>query len=103
MSKKDESKIKFKNEMESDEAVVYFAAIVDGLKRGSLVLQQGDERLELKPHGKLKVKVKAARKEDKENFSLELSWQSKRLDETIAVIEQQQDEPDVAAGEETGS
>ncbi len=94
MSKKDESKIKFKNEMECEEAIVYFASIVDGLKRGSLLLQQGDERVELKPAGKLKVKVKAARKDDKESFSFELSWSAPRLEETIAVVAQPEENAD---------
>ena len=76
MSSHDEAKIKFKNEMDTEEAVVYLEAIVDGLKRGHLLLQQGPEKLELKPQGKMKVEIKASRKEEKERFSFELSWKA---------------------------
>jgi amphi-Trp domain-containing protein len=82
MSKED-AKIKFKNEMEKEEAVVYFEAIVDGMRRGNLMLQQGPEKLELQPKGKLKVEIKASRKDDKEEFSFELSWKVGK--ETITV------------------
>lgn len=68
------TKIKFKNKMSRDDAIVYLNAIVGGLTDQRLVLQQGHEDLELLPAAELKVQVKASRKERKEKFSLELSW-----------------------------
>lgn len=70
----DSAKIKFKNDMQRDEAIVYFEALVDGLRKGSLQLQQGNEKLVLEPNGEMKVEIKASRKEDKQKFSMELSW-----------------------------
>ncbi|MGD8861203.1 MAG: amphi-Trp domain-containing protein [Myxococcales bacterium] len=71
---KKSSKIKFHSDMARDEAVAYFEAIVQGLKRGALQFRRGEEHLDLSPPERLSVKVKAASKGDKEKVEFELSW-----------------------------
>jgi amphi-Trp domain-containing protein len=62
--------------MQRDEAVAYFAALVDGLRHGHLQFKQRDEALELDPAPQVAVEVKASRKGEKEKVSFELSWKT---------------------------
>jgi len=85
MSDQDEAKIKFKNEMQPEEAAVYFEALVDGLRKGSLQLQQAGEKLVLTPTGDLKVEIRASKKDDKSKFSFEMSWKAPKESQTITL------------------
>jgi amphi-Trp domain-containing protein len=67
-------RIKFKNQMQREEAAVYFEALVDGLRKGSLQLQHVGDKLVLEPQGDIKVEIKASRKEEKQKVSFEMSW-----------------------------
>src|SRR5690606_1094524 len=67
-------RIKFKNQMQREEAAVYFEALVDGLRKGSLQLQHVGDKLVLEPQGDIKVEIKASRKEAKQKVSFEMSW-----------------------------
>ena len=85
MSDTDDAKIKFKNEMQREEAAAYFQALVDGVRSGELQLQQAGERLVLSPKGALKVEIKASRKDGKQRFSFEMSWKAPKDSELITV------------------
>ena len=67
-------KIKFESKLDREDAVVYFQAILDGLRKGRLQLKQGEELLIFTPASKLALEVKAGKKDDKEKISFELSW-----------------------------
>jgi amphi-Trp domain-containing protein len=83
MKDHEEGRLKFKNVMQPAEAAVYFEAIVDGLRRGSLQLQHTGEKLVLEPVGDLKVEIKASRKDRKQKLSFEVNWKSPKPAGTI--------------------
>lgn len=76
MSDHDDTKIKFKNEMPREEVAAYFQALVDGVRKGELHLQQAGKQLVLQPQGELQLELKASRKDSKQRFSFELSWRT---------------------------
>lgn len=85
MSDHDDTKIKFKNEMPREEAAAYFQALVEGVRKGELHLQQAGEQLVLQPQGELKVEIKASRKDSKQRFSFEMSWKAPKKESLITV------------------
>jgi amphi-Trp domain-containing protein len=78
-------RIKFKNQMQKEEAAVYFEALVDGLRKGSLQLQHVGEKLVLEPQGEIKVEIKASRKDSKQKVSFEMSWRTLHEEGTITA------------------
>jgi amphi-Trp domain-containing protein len=74
-------KIKFESVMQRSEAVVYFSALVDGLKHGQLQFRHGKEQLSLAPTEQVVVEVKATRKGDREKVSFELEWKQNAEDD----------------------
>ena len=52
----------------------YLQAVLDGLQRGKIELEQNDTRVELKPHGLISFRVKAKRKGERSKLSIKLSW-----------------------------
>jgi amphi-Trp domain-containing protein len=78
------SKIKFAASMPVEEAVAYFEAVVDSLKKGSLRIRQGDCEVVLAPQPRVDVKVKAASKGGDESVQFEISW-STVVDADLAI------------------
>lgn len=72
----DRAEVRFENSMPIEEAVSYFEAIVQALKKGTIHLKQGENSLTLSPMAQLNVEVKASRKKDKEKISFGISWRS---------------------------
>lgn len=71
---KDKEKIKIEGVMQLTEVIANLEKLVDDMKLGLVTLAAGDESLELRPSVLVNVDMKAARKKDKEKFSLEISW-----------------------------
>ena len=67
-------KVKFESAMQRSEAVVYFGALVEGLRHGQLQFRHGNENLSLYPAEHVSVEVKASRKGDRERVAFELEW-----------------------------
>lgn len=73
-------KVSVKGLVSLDDAIASLETILDGLKTGSLLLDSENGALELRPHGDVKLKVKAKRKPAKkgkpasEELEVELSW-----------------------------
>jgi amphi-Trp domain-containing protein len=70
------SKVKYEGVLAREEAVSYFEALIEGLKKGTLQLKQGGESIVLRPTAQVAVEVKAARKGDKEKLAFEITWRS---------------------------
>ncbi|MFP4167769.1 MAG: amphi-Trp domain-containing protein [Desulfonatronovibrionaceae bacterium] len=68
------NKIQNKSSMDLKEVITYLEELTKGFKQGKIVVQQGEEFLSLLPPESVQVEVEAKQKEDKEKFSLELSW-----------------------------
>jgi amphi-Trp domain-containing protein len=70
------SKVKFESQLAREEAVSYFEALVEGMKKGTIQLKQGSDSITLRPAGQVAVEVKASRKGDKEKITFEIAWRS---------------------------
>ena len=61
--------------LEDTESVVrYLEALLEGLKRGRVELEQDDESFELHPQGLVNFQVKAKRKGERSKLRLKLQW-----------------------------
>jgi amphi-Trp domain-containing protein len=69
-------RIEFNALLSREEAVAYFESIVDGLRRGSLRLNQGTNEVTLAPTAQLEVSVEARVKDGKERLIFDLSWRT---------------------------
>ena len=67
-------KISFKKMSHREEAIRYFEAIINGIKKGSIELKQESESLKLYPAENLKLDIKASSDGDKEKVSFKISW-----------------------------
>ncbi|MFH1061217.1 MAG: amphi-Trp domain-containing protein [Pseudomonadota bacterium] len=66
--------IKLETSLPLEQAVDYLADLVSSLRQGRVVVQKGQEYIELNPSAQVEVEIEAVRKKDKEKFVLELSW-----------------------------
>ena len=83
--RKAKGKIKFESAMQRGEAVAYFSALVEGLRRGQLQFRHGDEHLSLTPSEQVYVEVKASLKGDKEKVAFELEWRNGPGEESVEL------------------
>ena len=67
-------KLNFKKSSSRDEAVTYFQAIIDGIKKGSIEFKQEGESLMLHPARDLSLEIKASAKGDNEKVTFKISW-----------------------------
>jgi|GEM_PF-781404 amphi-Trp domain-containing protein len=56
------------------QAVDYLEDLVRSLRQGRVVVQKGQESIQLTPAALVEVELEAVRKKDKEKFVLEISW-----------------------------
>jgi amphi-Trp domain-containing protein len=73
---KQPSKVKFETVLAREEAVSYFEALIEGLRKGTIQLKQGNDAITLKPGPKVAIEVKAGRKAEKERISFEIEWRT---------------------------
>ncbi len=71
-NRKDVSK---KLEVTVEQTITYIKDLIDGLKAGTVCIQEEDEYIALKPEEIILLEVKATQKKGKEKFQLELTWQ----------------------------
>jgi len=80
------SKVKFESVLAKEEAVSYFEALIEGLKKGTIQLKQGSHTIVLKPNGQVSIEVKASRKGDKEKLAFEITWRGEAAAESDLKI-----------------
>lgn len=68
------SKVSYKATVPVPEAVAYFEAITDGLRRGSLTLRQGAGTLTLELGSEVQLEIKAASKKRKGKITFTIEW-----------------------------
>ena len=73
-SKKDKREISSKGTMELSRAISYIEDLLANLRRGVLVVQDGDTSVELRPSPTVGLEVEAKKKDSKESFELKLAW-----------------------------
>lgn len=74
----------FKHEsIEDRESVVrYLKALIDGIEKGHLALDSGDQSFVLEPQGLLKIEIRARRKSGRVKTTLKFSWREGEDQET---------------------
>src|SRR5262245_329275 len=75
-AKEQPSKVKFESVLAREEAVSYFEALIEGLRKGTIQLRQGADTITLKPGPQVAIEVKAGRKNEKEKISFEIAWRT---------------------------
>jgi len=69
-------KLRFEGFLPREEAVAYFEAVIEGLRKGTIQFKQGEEQLTLTPGENVDVELKVARKGGRQKVSLELEWRT---------------------------
>lgn len=57
-----------------EEIAEYLTSLADGLKRGEVSLESGEQILRLTPGAELKLELKVKQKEEKGRIGLEIAW-----------------------------
>ena len=70
------NKISLKQIMETKDVITYLEDLIKSFKAGKVVVQQGENHLDLQAPELVDIKVEAKVKKDKSKFGLELSWRS---------------------------
>ena len=68
------AKIQYRNQMHKDDAIAYFEAIVEGLKKSKVEVTKEDKSIVLEPQEQLIVEVKASTKPERSKISFKMSW-----------------------------
>ncbi len=89
-TKKDRREINSKGSMALAQAISYVEEFLANLRRGVLVIQDGDENLQLRPAPTIAMEVEAKQKDSKESFGLKLSW---RKENSKPAAEEAEREP----------
>jgi len=75
--------VSLKGEMELERVITHLQEIVNGLKEGTICIQQSTDLVTLKPSGNIEVELEATLKGDKEKLSMELSWRQETEKEAL--------------------
>lgn len=82
------SKIKCDGVMQLSEVIANLERLAQDMRTGAVTLAAGEECLKLQPPVLVNMAMKASQKEEKEKFTLELSWRRyERLQEGTAEQE----------------
>ena len=79
------NKISLKQMMETKDAVAYLEDLIKSFNVGKVVVQQGEDYVDLMTPEMVDIKVEAKIKKNKSKFSLELSWRTLSADATETV------------------
>lgn len=91
------NKVTLKQMMETKAAVTLLEDLLKSLKDGKVVVQQGEDYVDLQTPEMIDVKVEAKLKKDKAKFNLALSWRnlSEELNnETVIITSQPKTQPE---------
>lgn len=79
------SKVKMQGVMGREEALAHLEGVVDNLRRGTLTLSRGDDRVSLTLAEVVEFKLKGDAKGDEERLSLELCWKRTPVDPGVSI------------------
>jgi len=103
------NKISLKQILEIKDAIKYLEDLIKSFKAGKVVVQQGDDYVDLLAPEMVDIKVTARTKKDKSKFSLELSWRNMAAEtaEPVAITSKAPSPPipktQVATGSKTSA
>ena len=81
-------KLKSKNTMTRDDLVAYLETVLAGLKQGTLILDNEERPLILRPSDSIEAELEIKQKSDKEKLELKLSWVPNKLQPLTPVATQ---------------
>jgi amphi-Trp domain-containing protein len=83
-------KLKSKNIMTRDDLVAYLETVLSGLKQGTLILDNEERPLSLRPSDSIEAELEIKQKSDKEKLELKLSWVPNKMQPLTPVATQPQ-------------
>lgn len=72
-------KLKSKNIMTRDDLVAYLESVLAGLRQGTLILDNEERPLILRPSDSIEAELEIKQKSDKEKLELKLSWAPNKM------------------------
>ncbi len=69
--------VKVKTKLDVKELIAYFGNITDGLKNGTVTIQQGEERVYISPTDNMSFEIQAEDKKDRSKLNIELSFKKR--------------------------
>lgn len=81
-------KLKSKNTMTRDDLVAYLETVLAGLKQGTIILDNEDRPLILRPSDTIQAELEIKQKSDKEKLELKLSWAPNKMQPLTPVTAQ---------------
>ena len=81
-------KLKSKNTMTRDDLVAYLETVLAGLKQGTIILDNEDRPLILRPSDTIQAELEIKQKSDKEKLELKLSWTPNKMQPLTPVTAQ---------------
>lgn len=81
-------KLKSKNIMTRDDLVAYLETVLLGLKQGTLILDNEERPLILRPSDSIEAELEIKQKSDKEKLELKLSWVPSKMQPLTPVATQ---------------
>lgn len=91
-------KVSAKLRLSREEAADYLEALVKTLREGTLYLQTDDDDITLEPGLEVSMKLEGSSKEEKQKFSLSMSWSTEEATKDKVILSSVVPEP---AAEET--
>lgn len=85
-------KLKSKNTMTRDDLAAYLETVLAGLRQGTLILDNEERPLILRPSDSIEAELEIKQKSDKEKLELKLSWVPNRM-QPLSPVATQLDAP----------
>jgi len=81
-------KLKSKTTMTRDDLVAYLETVLTGLRQGTLVLDNEERPLILRPSDSIEAELEIKQKSDKEKLAFKLSWVPNKMQPLTSVATQ---------------
>lgn len=78
-------KFKSKSTMSREDLIAYLETVLAGLRQGSLILDNEERPLILRPSDSIEAELEIKQKSDKEKLELKLSWAPNKMQPLIQV------------------
>lgn len=83
---------KYESLQDCNTIVKYLEALKRGFENRKIVLANSNKKIQLNPHGIIKLEVRFKRREDSDKISLKCSWKNKKTDKKnkdILIIQEE--------------
>ncbi len=77
---------KYESLQDTNTIVKYLEALKNGFENGKITLADSEKKINLNPHGIIKLEVKFKRKDDIDKITIKCSWKNKKDEKKIYDI-----------------